>query len=67
VRASRALHGINPSLEQARRPEGQLGQWVVGVLLSILVFLWVVLVSVVVRAHLRFAQSDGRSEQERMK
>ena len=45
---------------EARRTDGRLGQWVVGVLLSILVVLWVVLVAVVVRAHMRFAQSSAR-------
>ena len=62
--SSRALGGLTAQLAQARRPEGLLGQWVVGVLLSILVVLWVVLVAIVVRAHMRFAQSAGRSPSE---
>ncbi len=62
--SSRALGGLTAQLAQARRPEGLLGQWVVGVLLSILVVLWVALVAIVVRAHMRFAQSAGRSHPE---
>jgi len=55
--SSQAREQLAAQLGQARRTDGRLGQWVVGVLLSILVILWVVLVAVVVRARMRFTQS----------
>ncbi|MDA8315564.1 MAG: hypothetical protein M0010_10385 [Actinomycetota bacterium] len=55
--SSRAREQLATQLGQARRTDGRLGQWVVGVLLSILVVLWVVLVAIVVRARMRFTQS----------
>ena len=66
ARSARHAHGwLAAQLGQARRTDGLLGQWVVGVLVSILVVLWVVLVAVVVRAHMRFAESAGPSEEGR--
>ncbi len=68
--ASRQSRGrLFAQVGEARRTDGRLGQWVVGVLLSILVVLWVVLVAVVVRAHMRFAQSaaGGPSGEGRVK
>ena len=56
--ARRAGGGLAARLGEARRTDGRLGQWVVGVLVSITVVLCVVLVAVVVRAHMRFAESS---------
>lgn len=61
ARASRvAGGGLVARLGEARRSDGPLGQWVVGILLAIVVALWVALVAVVVRAHMGFARSAGR-------
>ncbi len=62
ARASRQARGqLATQLDAPRRVDGRLGQWVVGILLSIMVLLWVVLVAVVVRAHMRFATYAGCS------
>lgn len=53
ARASRPLARST----EAARPDGTIGQVVVGVLLSILVLLWIVLFSVVVRVHRGVAPS----------
>lgn len=43
---------LHPTLSAgATRPDGTLGQYVVGVLLSIVALLWIVLVTVLVRVH----------------
>lgn len=43
---------VPPTLSaEATRPDGTLGRYVVGVLLAILVLLWIVLVTVLVRVH----------------
>ncbi|MHB1599167.1 MAG: hypothetical protein ACYCXY_09860 [Acidimicrobiales bacterium] len=51
-----AAHPFAGSVE-ATRPDGTIGQWVVGALLAILVLLWVVLVTVVVRVRRGVAAS----------
>ena len=48
--APAAVHPLAGTAE-AVRPDGTIGQVVVGVLLGVVVLLWVVLVSVVVRVH----------------
>jgi hypothetical protein len=48
--APAAVHPLAGTAE-AVRPDGAIGQVVVGVLLGVVVLLWVVLVSVVVRVH----------------
>lgn len=48
-------------LGEARRSNGLLGQWVVGVLVVAVVLLWVVLVAAVVRLRLRFAGGGAKT------
>ena len=48
--AAAAVHPLAGTAE-AVRPDGTIGQVVVGVLLGVVVLLWIVLVSVVVRVH----------------
>ena len=52
---SLAAGGLVARLGEARRTNGVLGQWVVGVLLAILIVLWIALIAIVVRLRLRFA------------
>ncbi len=57
---ARAGNGLVARLSEARRADGVLGQWVVGVLVGIVIVLWVILVAAVVRVHLRLAHSTDR-------
>ena len=51
-----AVHGVLQT--EASRPDGTIGRWVVAVLLTALVCLWITLVAVVVRLHSRFAAPE---------
>ncbi len=53
--ATRAAHPFAGTV-QAVRPDGVIGQWVVGVLLALVATVWVTLIAVVVRVNLRLAR-----------
>ena len=56
IATTTAAHPL-ASLAEARRPDGGIGQVVVGVLLGLLAVLWIVLISVVVRVNLGLRKS----------
>lgn len=58
--SSIATSGLAARVGEARRGNGVLGQWVVGVLLAMVVALWIALVAVVVRLRFRFAGHGNR-------